>query len=73
MSDQYTICKTKPSYNVIFSNDGGEIGRLDFNGPEMVFTGKAAESAKVFFDYIAAQFAERLEDERKLCGGDLSE
>lgn len=50
----------KPNYNMTFSNADGVIGTLDFNGPEMVFTGKAEESAKVFFDWIAQCFAQRL-------------
>ncbi len=49
-----------PSYNMTFSNTDGVIGTLDFNGPEMVFTGKAEESAKVFFDFVAKCFAQRL-------------
>lgn len=55
-----TFERTKLRYDIIFTNHAGEVGRLDFNGPEMVFTGKADESAKVFFDYIAQCFAERL-------------
>ena len=54
---QYTIC---------FHKDDKQIGCLDFNGPSMVFTGEAEESAKVFFDFIAEQFKQRLENERKL-------
>jgi hypothetical protein len=55
----------KPNYNICFHQGGQEIGRLDFNGPEMVFTGDTQESAKLFFDWIAKSFAGRLEDERK--------
>ena len=56
---------TKLSYNITFSNESGIMGTLDFNGPEMVFTGNAEESAKVFFDWIAKSFAGRLEEERQ--------
>jgi hypothetical protein len=54
----------KPDYNITFSNDKGVVGKLDFNGPEMVFTGNAEESAKLFFNYIATSFKARLEQER---------
>ena len=54
----------KPNYNMTFHRDGKQIGTLDFNGPEMVFTGDADESAKVFFDFIARWFKARLEQER---------
>jgi hypothetical protein len=53
------------NYNITFHNNGKEIGKLDFNGPKMVFTGDAEESAKVFIDWIARSFAGRLEEERK--------
>lgn len=60
-----TLANPTPSFNLVFHKNGvGEIGRLDFNGPEMVFTGNAEESAKIFFNYIAGQFRERLEQER---------
>ena len=55
----------KPNYNISFHNNGQEIGKLDFNGSALVFTGEAEESAKVFFDWIARSFAGRLEEERK--------
>ena len=55
----------KPNYNISFHNNGQEIGKLDFNGPAMVFTGDAEESAKVFVDWIARSFSGRLEEERK--------
>ena len=54
-----------PNYNISFHNNGKEVGKLDFNGPAMVFTGEAEESAKVFVDWIAQSFAGRLEEERK--------
>lgn len=54
------------NYNVTFhGKDGQNIGVLDFNGPEMKFTGNAEESAKVFFDLIARTFAARLQQERE--------
>ena len=60
-----SIGNTKPNYNISFHNNGKEIGKLDFNGPAMVFTGDAEESAKVFIDWLAQSFAGRLEEERK--------
>ena len=57
---------TLPNYNMTFNNkDGQEVGKLDFNGDTMKFSGNADESAKVFFDWIAESFASRLLQERK--------
>lgn len=60
----------KPNYNISFHNNletggvGKLVGKLDFNGPELVFTGDAAESAKVFVDWVANAFEGRLKEER---------
>jgi hypothetical protein len=67
---QVSTFNFKPNYNISFHNNGEggtgkEVGKLDFNGPALVFTGDAEESAKVFIDWIARSFAGRLEDERK--------
>jgi hypothetical protein len=62
---QLAVLDLKPDYNIAFHNNGKEIGKLDFNGPALVFTGNAEESAKVFIDWIAGSFAARLEEERK--------
>jgi len=62
---QLHFLDSKPNYNISFHNNGQEIGKLDFNGPALVFTGDAEESAKVFIDWIARSFAGRLEEERK--------
>lgn len=59
-----SLSNIDPNYNMTFHRDGKQIGVLDFNGPEMVFTGDADESAKVFFDFIAGWFKARLEQER---------
>ena len=53
------------SHNMTFHKDGVQIGELDFSGPRMTFTGDADESARIFFDWVAVYFAERLDDERK--------
>lgn len=66
-----SIGNIKPDYNISFHNNtdtsgaGKMVGKLDFNGPEMVFEGDAAESAKVFIDWIATAFKGRLEEERQ--------
>jgi hypothetical protein len=62
---QLSVLDLKPNYNIAFHNNGKEIGKLDFNGPALVFTGDAEESAKVFVDWLANWFAGRLEEERK--------
>ena len=53
----------KPCYDIRFRRDEKTIGTLDFNGPALVFTGDAEESAKVFIDWIATTFKGRLEEE----------
>jgi hypothetical protein len=62
---QLAIRDMKPNYNISFHNNGEEVGKLDFNGSALVFTGEAEESAKVFIGWIARSFAGRLEEERK--------
>ena len=37
---------------------------LDFNGPEMKFSGDIDESAKLFLEFVATSFKARLEQER---------
>jgi len=54
----------KPDYNLSLHKDAKQIGKLDFNGPALVFTGDAEESAKVFIDWVAKCFERRLADER---------
>ena len=68
--DQHlSVANLKPDYNISFHNNrdtgglGTMVGKLDFNGPELVFTGDANESAKVFIDWIARSFKGRLEEE----------
>lgn len=51
------------NYYITLYKDGAEIGRLDFNGHELVFTGDAEDSAKVFIDFVATSFKQRLADE----------
>jgi hypothetical protein len=61
-----SVADFKPNYNISFQNHAGEkVGTLDFNTDKLVFTGDAEESAKVFIDFIAKYFANRLEEERR--------
>jgi hypothetical protein len=55
----------KPSYTITVGNADGEVGRLDFNGPKLIFTGDAEESAKVFVNYLTMIWDKRLQEERE--------
>ena len=57
------IGEIKPNYNMCFHKNGKEVGKLDWNGPEMVFSGELAPSTRVFFDYLATCFEQRLKQE----------
>lgn len=48
-----------------YDKDNEVIGELDYDGPELKFTGKAEESAQVFLRALTRAFAARLEQERK--------
>jgi hypothetical protein len=54
----------KPNCNIIFYRGKTQIGVLDFNGPEMTFSGDMDESAILFIEVIANSFKARLEQER---------
>ena len=58
------VVQAKPNYNVTFHKDWKMVGKLDFNGDVMTFEGDADESAKVFMDFIAMRFEQRLKEER---------
>ena len=58
------MLNTKPNYNISFHRGNTKVGVLDFNGPEMTFSGDIDESAKLFFEIIATSFKGRLEQER---------
>ena len=64
LSPEWAI-KIQQNYNIVFHKNGVEIGVLDFNGPQMTFSGDADESAKVFLDYLAKSFSARLQEERE--------
>ena len=72
-----TVINIKPNYNMTFHRDGKQVGVLDFNGPEMTFSGDMDESAKLFLNWIANSFKGRLEqeraDEREACAGECDE
>ena len=54
----------RPTYTFTLHNDTGTVGTFDFNGPELRFTGNADAAAKVFIDFSASLFVERLKQER---------
>ena len=41
-----------PPNSITFDGKDGEMGRLEFTKEGMKFTGKADESAKIFFDHF---------------------
>ena len=63
MTKEY-VFNLKPNYNIIFHRGNTQIGVLDFNGPEMTFSGDMDESAILFIEVIANSFKARLEQER---------
>lgn len=50
--------------NLSFHNDKGEVGRIEFGGSKVIFTGSADESALAFVEFVARAFKARLEAER---------
>jgi len=58
-----SIGEIQPNYNMQFSKGGKTVGTLDWNGSEMVFSGDLAPSTRVFFDYLAQCFQQRLQQE----------
>ena len=63
MTKEY-VFNIKPNYNIIFHRGNTQIGVLDFNGPEVTFSGDMDESAILFIEVIANSFKARLEQER---------
>jgi hypothetical protein len=53
------------SYTIKFHNNTGVVGKLDFNGPKMVFTGNADESVDAFIRAFGHWFDKRLKQERE--------
>jgi hypothetical protein len=66
---EYTSLTSSPTttspFTATMKAAGKQVGKFDFNGPEMIFEGDAAESAKVFIECVANAFHGRLEQERK--------
>ena len=60
---QLSCSTARPSYNMQFKHDSEVIGTLDSNGPELIFTGNADESATKLFAYLAESFKGRLREE----------
>jgi hypothetical protein len=54
----------KPNYSIYFHRGNEQVGVLDFNGPEMTFSGDMDESAKLFLELVENAFKARLEQER---------
>lgn len=71
--DKYTISwpmpltfgDITPSYSLTFTNNTGEVGKLDWTGSAMTFSGNFAESATLFFNNIATTWQGRLNQEYK--------
>ena len=63
MTKEY-VFNFKPNCTITFHRGNTQIGVLDFNGPEMTFSGDMDESAILFIEVIANSFKARLEQER---------
>jgi uncharacterized protein YodC (DUF2158 family) len=57
--------QTIQSYTIDFRNGDEVVGKLDFNGPKMVFTGNADESVDAFVRAFGHWFDGRLKQERE--------
>ena len=44
-TEKLGILNFKPNYNITFHRGNDKVGTLDFNGPEMTFSGDMDESA----------------------------
>lgn len=42
--------------NIVFTNENGQVGKLDWNDDKMKFIGNADESAQLFFEYIITRY-----------------
>jgi hypothetical protein len=63
-TSKFALSAIKPNHYICLFNDGGEVCKLDFNGPELKFTGNPDEGAKVFLDFVSKYFVQRLKDEQ---------
>lgn len=55
-----TLGTPKPNNMTFHASDGTLVATLDFNGPELVFTGNADEAAKIFVQAVGKYMQERL-------------
>ena len=62
--EKLTTFNFKPNCSITFHSANRKVGTLDFNGPEMTFSGDMDESAKLFLELVATSFKARLEQER---------
>ena len=62
--EKLTTFNFKPNCSITFHRGNDKVGALDFNGPEMTFSGDMDESAKLFLEFVATSFKTRLEQER---------
>jgi len=62
-TSKLAVSSITPNHMFHFHNGENTVGTLNFNGAELVFNGNADESAKVFFDFVAKYFDQRLKDE----------
>ena len=60
------INNIRPAYTITMRRpDNSDAGQLDFNGPKLIFTGDAEESAKIFINWLSIRWEQRLQEERE--------
>jgi hypothetical protein len=59
------LSEIMPSYSMTFFNLDHEVGKLDWTGPAMTFSGNFTESANTFFESITTTWQARLNQEYK--------
>ena len=57
------LINIKPSYTMTFHNEQKTIGTIDWNGPQMTFSGDLAKSVEIMFEWLAQAFEGRLKQE----------
>jgi len=51
----------EPSHNLIFHNKDEEVGRLDFVGSELKFTGNVDKATESFMEFLCSSFQQRID------------
>lgn len=51
----------EPSYNIVFNNEQGEVGRLEFDSNKLVFRGNIEESSEKFVEYLLKLFNSKVD------------